>query len=459
MDITPRTGSHNRYRARARITAAACAALLAVTSAGCAAAGTDGAGAPAAHAAVHHDDHHDDHRGALLSATRLRTWSANQTAAYLTRAEFDPSTVRNGVRLYRLMYGTVDVHGRPTRASGLLVLPRVERRHLHVVSFGHGTAIYRRDVPSTPDDFSASPGVLYGANGFASVSPDYLGQGSGPGRHPWLHARTEASAALDMLRAARAFASSRHLVLDRDVLATGFSQGASTALALGRELQRGADHWFRLGALAPVSGAYALRDAEVPAILDGDVPPTWAVAYVALLFVSWNRIYHLYDSPREVFRAKYADDMERLMSGDTPGDEVAEGLPSSLEKLLTKRGFDLLEHPGPRLRRAMAQADSVCHWRPDVPIRLYRVTADEQANRANTDVCRRALAAHGVPVPVVELGTPEYQDSRHLGSAVAGATATVTWFRQLTRPDADGSPGTRHRGSRRATPVPAGSGR
>jgi len=65
---------------------------------------------------------------------------------------------------------------------------------------------------------------------------------------------SETAAALDMLRASRAYVTSHGGALRRPVLITGFSQGASAGLGLGRALQDGADPWFRLGALAPISG-------------------------------------------------------------------------------------------------------------------------------------------------------------------------------------------------------------
>lgn len=372
-------------------------------------------------------------RGDLVSATPLDSWSTAETATYLETAGFDTTMVRSGVRTYRLVYRTVDPDGEPTTASGLLVLPQRSDRRLRVVSFGHGTSLYRMDAPSTlADDFTTSPGVLFGSAGFAAVSADYLGLGSGPGTHPWMHTATEASASLDLLRAAREFTADAHTMLDREVLVTGFSQGASAGLGLGRELQRGADPWFRLGALAPISGAYAFRDAEIPALLAGDqVRSPYDVVYTALLLVSWNRLYHLYRTPADVFQPRYADKVEKLFDGSTPGNEVVAALPGSLGELLTERGFRLLERPTRPMAMGLRQADGVCEWTPRAPIRLYRATGDEQAVTANTDRCRHALRRHGVHAPVVELGQPEYQGSRHLGSAVAGVTAVARWFERL----------------------------
>ncbi|TRV79078.1 hypothetical protein FKN01_10500 [Streptomyces sp. 130] len=58
---------------------------------------------------------------------------------------------------------------------------------------------------------------------------------------PWMDIGSETTAFPGMLRAARAFAPRTGHVLDREVLVTGFSQDASTALGLGRALQAGED--------------------------------------------------------------------------------------------------------------------------------------------------------------------------------------------------------------------------
>ncbi len=89
---------------------------------------------------------------------------------------------------------------------------------------------------------------------------------------------SETTAALDMLRAARAYVTSHGGTLHRQVLITGFSQGASAALGLGRALQDGADPWFRPGALAPISGAYDFGGAALPSVLDTAHCQAWFAA-------------------------------------------------------------------------------------------------------------------------------------------------------------------------------------
>src|SRR5687768_8121458 len=56
-------------------------------------------------------------RGTVVDADRLRTLSAGGAGDLLDEAGFDSNRTANAVTLYRLVYRTVDVRGRPTVAS------------------------------------------------------------------------------------------------------------------------------------------------------------------------------------------------------------------------------------------------------------------------------------------------------------------------------------------------------
>jgi hypothetical protein len=354
--------------------------------------------------------------------------TAERVAAWLASDRFDPGTVRDGVDTWRLVYRTVDPRGRPTVASGLLALPCNHARRLRAVSFTHGTELFKRDAPSTARDvWGPAPVVVYASAGFAAAAPDYLGLGVGPGPHPWMDKPSETTAALDMLRAARGFAARRGRTLERKVLVTGFSQGASAAMSLARALQAGADPWMRIGAVAPISGAYDFQHAQLPAILGGELPPKVAVIYASYLLVAWNRLHHLYDSPAEVFQAPYDRTIEQLFDNRHTGQQVVAGTPDDIGQLLTPHAFQMLRQPTGRLAAALQVADGTCSdWTPRVPVRLYLAADDEQAVNANSLRCQAALRAHAVDAPVVDVGAVGHLDSNRLGTA-----ATVRWFLQL----------------------------
>ena len=371
----------------------------------------------------------DEFRGSIVSSTKVADLSAAKATTYLDDAGFDASHVTYGVTAYRIVYRTVGLDAKETRASGLVVIPKTDRRELQAVSYAHGTTTFKRDVASEwGDDYNTSPGVMYASAGFVAVLPDYLGLGHGPGVHPWMHVATETSASLDMLRASSTFVTERKHRLARDVLITGFSQGASSALGLAHALQGGVDPDFTVGAIAPISGAYDFAGVELPALAGVELDPRSSVAYTGLMLTSWNRTFDLFDDPKDVFKQPYAGKMAKLFDGTTPGETMMKTLPGSVDELLTDDGRKLLSHPSGRLLTALKQADAVCHWSPTAPTRLYVAQDDEQAVSANTPSCHASLAGS----TVVDLGTPEHFGSRHIGSNVAGSARALDWFLGLS---------------------------
>jgi hypothetical protein len=371
---------------------------------------------------------HADRRGELVSARHLRTMSARKVAKTLASDRFDAGMVRYGVDTYRLVYRTVDTEGQPTTASGLLVLPRNHDRRLRTVSFAHGTEINKRYAPSVAKDvWGSAPAITYASAGFAAVAPDYLGLGVGPGPHPWKDVPSETTASLDMLRAARDFVPRTGRSLRREVLATGFSQGASAALGLARALQEGADERFELRAVAPISGAYDFQHAQLPAMLDGKLHPKMSVGYTAYLLVAWNRLHHLYDEPGELIKAPYDRTIEALFDGHHTGEQFIAGIPDDLDSLLTPRAVDMLRHPTGRLAEALRVDASVCtDWTPTVPIRLYVSDDDREATVVNSHHCQASLRSRGVDAPIISVGDVDHTDSNRLGTA-----AVVRWFDRL----------------------------
>ncbi|WP_405401124.1 lipase [Streptomyces sp. NBC_01104] len=412
-------------RRRAQMAAVCCCLLLSAPAVATAAT------PPVAHAQEQHKEHG---RGTLVSFERLYTLASPQAVAgELGAAGFENDTVRHGVVAYRLVYRTIDVYGRPTTASGLFAIPLNSERRLQAVSFAHGTGSHKDDSPSMQRaKFVSAPVIAHAAAGAAGVAPDYLGMGKGPGLHPWMDVGSETTASLDMLRAARAFAPRTGHTLERDVMVTGFSQGASAALGLGRALEGGADRWFRLGALAPVSGAYDFGGTELPAMLEGKLEPKSSVLYAAYTLVAFNRLHHLYDSPGEVFRAPYDSAVEALFDGAHTGEQLMRGTPGAVDELLTEKGRHLLAQRTGPLAEALRTTDAVCtDWTPHAPVRLYMATGDEQAATGNTETCKAALLKRGVDAPVIDLGAVDHQGSRHLGSNVAATSSIVRWFGEL----------------------------
>ena len=363
-------------------------------------------------------------RGTLLRAERVGRLSRSQTARQVARLTLPAGQVRHGVEAFRLRYATVGVDGAPTSASGLLVLPRVRARRLPTVSYTHGTMAARTDAPSRSLDSLAGASVLlFAGAGFATVAPDYLGLGDGPGPHPLVHAASEATASLDMLRAAHTFAARRHRALDDDTLVTGFSQGGQAAMALGQLLQDGADPHLKLAALAPMSGPYDIEHAELPAILDGQLDPATSNYYLSYLMRSWQPIYHVFDRPEDVWNGLWGGRVARLFDGRHDDVAILKRLPRRPSQLFTPAFLAQLAHPDGGLAAGLRANDTTCDWRPRVPVRLYGARGDRQVAFANSEHCAARLRASGADPRIIDVGAVD-----HFPSTLRATPRVVEWF-------------------------------
>ncbi|MFL6075832.1 MAG: alpha/beta hydrolase family protein [Mycobacteriales bacterium] len=365
-------------------------------------------------------------RGGLLSATPVAHLTPAGVADQLGTIGLDPpAATPHGADEYRLVYRTVGVDGRPTTASGLVIVPRRHAKVLRVVVHQHGTTVGKNDAPSISlDGFNAELPLYYAAAGYLTVTPDYLGLGVSPGQPPFLHAGSEATASVDMLRATRTFAGRQHLRLDNRLLLTGFSQGAHAAMALGKALAGGADRHWRVAALAPVSGPYDLADVELPAVVAGRTDPLDSAVYLGYLTVSWNPIYHLYGDPAEVFRDPAT---AALFDATHSEDEVFGTAPPSPEAMFTPAYLARLAHPDGGLLRAIREVDTTCDWKPRVPVHLIAARGDRDVVYGNAEQCLADLRARGARGDLSDVG-----DLTHFPGALAATPHVLALF-QHTR--------------------------
>ncbi|WP_228001825.1 hypothetical protein [Nocardia australiensis] len=349
--------------------------------------------------------------GEIVSTTPVAQMSTEQTAAYL-QGKIE-TTAHNGVDAYRVVYRTTSPSGGTTTASGLVVLPRTDSHRLRVVSYEHGTMTRKQDAPSVNSDGpDRARAIMFAAAGYAALAPDYLGLGEGPGFHPYVHAPSEVSASVDLLRAARRVAEGQQREFDPDILVTGFSQGGQAAAALGKALQGGQASGFGLAALAPVSGPYDVHHVEIPAGLDGRVIPVSAVIYFSYWVTSMNLIYHFYNTPDEAFQPPYAARMAELFDGNHNEIAIGAALLTTPQQLLTPQFIALATHPTGAALQAMTDSDGTCDWTPRVAVHLYAASGDRNVPYANAEHCLRAL--HSDKATLVDLGAIDH-----------GATARV----------------------------------
>lgn len=333
----------------------------------------------------------------LLTSTFLQHKTKDQLIA-----EFNNPLIRNGVNLYKVTYLTPNVQGVSSTASGLLVAPDNMNKIYPLLCYQHGTSSSKTDVPSHLNGESQLAIALSGM-GYLVAAPDYLGLGDSPGFHPYVHAETEASAGVDILRAARDFAAQQGILLNGQVFVTGYSQGGHAAMALHRKLESQFSNEFTVTAAAPMSGPYSIGGVMRELIISEE--EYFFPAYIPNTVLSYQMMYgNLYNDLSEVFKPAYEPYISQFQNGEIDLSQLNttlinlltanEGVSIPVKMIQDSMVNAILTDPMQPFNVALS-ANDVYDWTPQAPTRLVYCTADDQVPFENAILADSVMNANG----------------------------------------------------------------
>ncbi|MDX9974519.1 MAG: lipase family protein [FCB group bacterium] len=370
--------------------------------------------------------------GSLDGAECIGSYSLPASRALLWYAGLSKEVaISDGAKLYRVRYWTVDTHGVETIASGLVAIPK-KLKPRGVVSYQHGTRTQRAFGPSRP---SLDEGVLIAAvfagGNYLVTAPDYIGFGASTLPHPYVHAATEASATVDLLKAAEQL--SKHLGVNwaPSVYLLGFSQGGHATAAAHRALEKEDDPRFQVAASAPISGVYDLAGITFPHTLEGK--STASSMYLAFLFNAYSSAY---DKPlSDIVVPSYCKPIPMLFDGNHTEDEVMNSLPAKPRKMLTAEFAEAYDKGQPHWLMTALRENGVINWTPKAPVRAYYGEEDIDVSPQEALTLAAAGAKAGANIQAVSTGACD-----HTGSVYRAVPQVRAWFDQISsRPAQPGS--------------------
>ncbi|HOX55920.1 MAG TPA: alpha/beta fold hydrolase [Candidatus Paceibacterota bacterium] len=364
-------------------------------------------------------------RGKLLSSNLLQTYTVSALNSLFSYHGI-PVTAQNGVSFYKVVYETIDPLGGRTQASGAACLPQGVGRALPLLSYQHGTTTETNDVASKGLG-EAIAGLVFASVGYATVLPDYLGLGDSPGFHPYVHARSEATACVDMLRAGRRFCASNSVPLNGQIFLVGYSQGGHATMALHRELEKYHTNEFAITASAPMAGPYDMSGVELNDLLSTRCPPN--PCYYAFVLTAYQRVYALASDWSALLAAPYDTTIPPLFNGSTASEVIDGCLPAcNLSALLSAEALWSLQYdPGSPLRQALRDND-LTQWKPVAPMQLYHCGADADVLYANSQVAYSNFVARGAAQVLLINPVPS---ADHSGCFVPSLSGAKVWFDSL----------------------------
>lgn len=337
------------------------------------------------------------------------------------------------VDAYKITYNTTDVDGSATIASGILAVPQgMSCDSLPAVAYCHGTVLRREDVPSRDNAESVVPKVAASVGAIA-VAPDYLGLGDNPGLHPYLHAETQATATIDLLRAAREYLrDSLNVYFNTQTFVTGYSQGGHAAMATVKYIQDNSlSVEFDIIGAGPASGPYNLSGSQAEVLVSN--APYSNPGYICYLLFGMNRVYgNIYQSYSDILKAPYDTLIPPYFDGTFDMAAVNALLPDTLsgflqDSVLTNFKNDSVGRTHPIWQALVAQDNF--DWNPSFPMEIYYCTLDEQVNFQNALDAEAAMLANGASVTAVDRGA-----LTHGGCVVPTLQRALNYFLSLSSP-------------------------
>jgi pimeloyl-ACP methyl ester carboxylesterase len=344
-------------------------------------------------------------RGALLSLTPDATYY--KIVLQLIVGQLAPDmdvTFRYGVETYKVSYETITPRGDRTLATGLICLPSNCPNPIGVVSLQHGTIVVKTDAPSySTSSPEALVSVAFAGMGYVSVVTDYLGLGGSPGFHPFCHAGSEATAAIDLLRTTKQVCSDKEIVPSDRLFLIGYSQGGHATMALQREIESRYADEFNIIASAPMAGPYDLSGTMADDFQKPD--PITPLGYFAYIMSSYQQVYRLVDSDSvdSFLLPPYNEILPPLMDGTHSADEIDAVLPERLDQVMRPEYLAAVKNdPNHPLRVALRDNDTCKGWLPKAPMRLWHCSGDHDVLYQNSLVAVEEFRKMGLEVTLTD---------------------------------------------------------
>jgi len=369
----------------------------------------------------------------LISSTQLGTRSATQLLA-----QFQIPFIQYGISYHRITYTTTGVQGQLDTVSGLVVLPTNPTKIYPRLVYQHGTSGNKLDVPSfnSANGGEGSLGWLMGGMGFVAVLPDYLGLGVSDGFHPYVHADTEASVAVDMLRALDAFAAQQNVLMNDQLFITGYSQGGHAGMALHREIETNLSGEFTVTAAAHLSGPYSIGEVMRDFILSDAI--YFYPSYVPNTILSYQTVYgDLFNNLNEVFKPAYVGMIQQFYNNQINLTQLNtqlintlvanEGVsrPSAMFQDSTLQNIaNTPDHPF----NIALRDNNVYDWVPQSPTRIFYCMADDQVPFENSVLTLDTMEALGA---LLLDGADVDSDADHGACFTPALTQTLFFFLPL----------------------------
>ena len=328
--------------------------------------------------------------------------------------------VRNGFKLFEVIYTTSWHDGSTIKASGLCFIPdNFSEKELPQIIYHHGTRTLKKTTLHLKSENAISAG--FAADGYLVIMPDYIGLGKGDKFHLYQNSKSEATASIDMLLAIKELNNELSIKTNKQLFLTGYSQGGHACMATHKTLEEKYADQFTITASSPMSGAYDMSGVQATVMTKPYPEPV----YLPYLLIGINEVYKITDGYSKLFRAPYDSLIPILYNGEYKSNEINKFLPEIPADVVHPTLLEEYQNnPDFRFNAALEEND-LLDWKTTVPTQLCYCNADKIVLYENAIVAHKKMKENGSKTIKLRKSAKKLG---HVNCALFTSIYTKMWF-------------------------------
>ncbi|MCQ2310520.1 MAG: hypothetical protein MJZ64_02065 [Paludibacteraceae bacterium] len=299
---------------------------------------------------------------------------------------------KNAVEQIVVSYMSQTPHGDSIQLSGKIILPKYGCNN-QIILAHHYTIGSTQEAPSQ----SYAIEEIFATKGYIVIMPDYLGYGvSEKYIHPYLAKTYTAKTAVDLLLAVIPYLQNRGISIQYDkLILTGYSQGASAALATQQLLEQCYADIFQIEHVYIGAGAYDPA-ATYDYYLQSD--KTHFPCVIPMLFIGMDYYEKLNLDFSQIFLPKLLDYYEEgILSKRNGINEINYAIDEKyISSLVTTLARDKTKYPTSLFYKKL-QENSVTNIHPQAPIYMFHSIEDDVVPFINSTLLKDSLEKKHIP--------------------------------------------------------------
>ena len=314
-----------------------------------------------------------------------------------------------GSKMYRIIYETLDGFGDSTLASGVMAIPDSQVESFGIVSWQHGTQIYRQGVQSNSGFDILSRAIS--STGYVYIAPDYVGLGISEDIHPYIIKNPSADSVIDLIRAVRNyFEDDVFKALNDQLFLIGYSEGGYATLAAQMVIEQELSDEFNITMSFPMAGPYDLSGTMVDKMLDDNL--YGEPFYLPYLIYSYITYYDIMGSVEDYFLPDFVEVIHEQYGGDYGASFLNNYMNENNynpPKLCMKTDVitEFESNQNHVLRQVLSNND-LFDWTPQSTTYLFHALGDELIPYQNSEVAYNTFINNGSLSVYLELLPESY---------------------------------------------------